>query len=96
MKCMKRKIRKRKKVKILKKRIEIILGLVSISIISFLIFLVFNKGKNIFLKENMTPPTITNVANVPNKTKTKPFQENVSRVPENVIIIGKGGRIKIV
>jgi len=93
---MKRKIRKRKKVKILKKRIEIILGLVSISIIGFLIFLVFNKEKNILLEENMTPPTITNVTNIPNKTKTKPFQENVSRVPEGVVLIGRGGKIKIV
>jgi len=37
------------------------------------------------------------MTNITNTTEViKPFQENVSRVPEEVVIIGRGGRIKIV
>jgi len=85
---------RKKKVKIFPKKL-IIFTIIAIFLVLLIFSLLFNKKKSDLINENFT--NTRNVTNITNATETtKPFQENVSRVPEGVVLIGRGGRIKIV
>ncbi len=91
----KRKV-KRKKLKF-KRKEEMIFLLTLIFILLILSFyLYFNYKKNLG-KNLMTNATKeTNLSQRENKSEVTSLPENTSRVAENVIIIGRGGKIKIV